>query len=441
MRTSSFLPNAAAGTLLALVALHALGGTPAAHAGKCPNVQIVLDRSTSMGSTLDLFSRITAVQTALALALPGEDMLFRMGLTAFPKTAVACDSETTVLPAFGNGTAVANAVNSYVSSTIGSSSTGSAINAAASLSALRDASRPQFIILITDGSPACASTADTVAGAVNEVKQAYMATPSIATYVIGVSSLSAGDADALNQLATAGGRPLTGTTKYYAATNSFAMFSVINNVLSAIAAEVGSCSDAPSADGGTLDMSAPTDLPPRTDLSLPPTDLASRSDLASGRDLSGSPSDLSSLPDGRQPSGPAPIVDWLEPNQVTTGVGGAANIIGRNFIAMQPSSTAYLEGEGDTIPLSNALVFSDSKIQVFLSSTLRVGTYDVVVKNPDGQLGRQPGALTVIDKPAGCTCSVGGVSAPASSPAWPLAAFSSLLISCLLLRQKRRTTR
>lgn len=448
MQTSTFVPNyrtqshrPAALSALApalLMSICLAGAPPAAQAGKCPNVQIVLERSTSMGTTLDLFTRITALQTALALNLSTSDTTMRFGLTAFPKTAVACDFETTVLPGYGNAMTISGIVNGYTTATIGSASTGGAINAAASLSALQDATRPQFIILITDGSPACAGTPDTVAGTVNEIRQAYMATPSIATYVLGISTLSAGDADALNQMAVAGGRPLAGATKYYAGTNSFALFSTVGSVLAAIAAEVGACSDVPGGDmGGSSDMSSPSDLSGAGDLRTA-TDLAGPRDMASGRDLSGSPLDLTSNPDQRPPSGPAPIVDWIEPNHITAGVGGAANIVGRSFAAMQPSATAYLDGEYGMMPLSNALVLSSSNIQVFLSSTLRVGTYDVVVKNPDGQIGRQPGALTVVDKPAGCACTI-GTRAPASGQG-PVAASAALLLLAFAVRRRTRSS-
>lgn len=455
MQTSTFVPNyrtqshrpaALSATALALLmSISAAVATPAAQAGKCPNVQIVLERSTSMGTTLDLFTRITALQTALALNLSTSDTTMRFGLTAFPKTAAACDFETTVLPGYGNGMTISSIVNGYTTATIGSASTGGAINAAASLSALQDATRPQFIILITDGSPACAGTPDTVAGTVNEIRQAYLATPSIATYVLGISTLSAGDADALNQMAVAGGRPLAGTTKYYAGTNSFALFSTVGNVLAAIAAEVGACSDVPGGDmGSSSDMSSPSDLGSPSDLSgagdlRTATDLAGPRDMASGRDLSGSPLDLTSNPDQRPPTGPAPIVDWIEPNHITAGVGSAANIVGRSFVAKQPSATAYLDGEYGMMPLGNALVLSSSNIQVFLSSTLRVGTYDVVVKNPDGQIGRQPGALTVLDKPAGCACTI-GTHAPASGP-WPVAASAALLLLAFGVRRRIRSSR
>lgn len=419
-----------------------LGTLSTANAGKCPNVQIVVERSSSMGNILDIFSKLVAVQGGFRIGLG--TLNHRYGLTAFPRTAAACDTDNAVLPADGNAAKVTMTLDGYAAS--GSASTGTAIAGVAALPAFADASRPQFMILVTDGAPSCSgSSTDTLSGTVNELRKAYMQTPSIATLVIGVGALTTTDADALNQMATAGGRPLPSTAKYYATTNSLDLFAQILAALSAIDAEVGACSETSTDMGGSTDMSGPVDMAgpidmrgvdmsgPR-DLSTP-DDLSMSQDLSTSRDLSSPAVDLRDDDQGGT-TVPAPVVDWIDPNKLTFGAGGTAEVVGRHFVAASPSSQVFLASGSSLMALSNALVLDAFHIQVSIPGDLPVGSYEVVVKNPDGQLGRQPGALTIEGKARGCDCSVGHGhnEMPASLPPTLLLALALVTI----LRARRR---
>src|SRR5215204_6231300 len=86
------------GSLVVAVSLAAamFVGERRALSGKCPNVQIVVERSASMGNLLDLFTKLSTVQGTFRFGLPLYDY-FRLGLSGFPRTAMACDVDTAVL--------------------------------------------------------------------------------------------------------------------------------------------------------------------------------------------------------------------------------------------------------------------------------------------------------------------------------------------------------
>jgi hypothetical protein len=428
-----------------LILFGGMTGLHKAAAGKCPNVQIVIDRSTNMGTTLDFGSRLGDTVLDLSLDLSTYDAKFRLGLTGFPKTAAACDEDTAVLPNYSNAATINSDLAAYTA--IGSPSTGTAISSVASLPDYNDATRPQYIVLITEGAPNCGGDPNTAAGTVTAITQAYMQTPSIATFVLGVGAPAGSDATALNQMAVAGGRPLTGgTTSYYTGTDILDIENSLVAILDAISTEVGSCSDGGPSDmgGGPPDMSAPADM-------SKPHDMAEK-DLGGGRDMSAGNHDLAGPPvdlggpgtgdgGGVRTGNLPPEVDWIQPNQFTFGSGGSANIVGRNFAYTVPQAQVFFNGGGNVMTIDNALVNNAYNIQVSVPSSLPVGVYDVVVKNPDGQIGTQPGALTIVDQPSGCACSIGSHGAETSTAARLAAGALALFLVLGLYRRRAARAR
>jgi hypothetical protein len=146
------------------------------------------------------------------------------------------------------------------------------------------------------------------------------------------------------------------------------------------------------------------------DLSMTPMDLA-----MTPTDLSGTAQDLATVGDGG--SGRRPLVVSIAPPELEQGKSGPAIIQGSGFVSAAPSSSVYLEGQSRLVALTNVLVEDEQTIKVFVPGDLPAGVYDVVVKNPDGAIGRLSGGFTVTATTAsGCSCNVGGHAPLAASP-------------------------
>lgn len=81
--------------------------------------------------------------------------------------------------------------------------------------------------------------------------------------------------------------------------------------------------------------------------------------------------------------------DCVDINEIETAI---VNIYGSNFVS---GASVTVGGQ----PAANVSVISASKIQIFLPSTLGVGTYDMTVINPDTQSDTLADAVTVQDGP------------------------------------------
>ncbi len=455
-------------------ALTVMATPSAATAAQCPNVHIVLDRSGSMTSAMagggTRWSAATqTINKLVGLADPLRAA--KIGLALFPNAG--CDSLLSVRPDYSTKASIASAMAASMPG--GSTPSGTAIRDAAALTELKDSTRKQYIILLTDGGPGCGGEPDTVTGTVNQITLARSASPSIGTYVVGVGDgLSSSEQSALGQMATAGGYPEATAARYYKGTTVTELESSLTKIMIAIQTENAGCVDATPADmAGPTDLGVPADMKPPADLAgttldlatpvmdlamtpmdlamtpadlsmmpadlsmtpmdlaITPADLAMTSmDLAmmSSNDLSGTVQDLASPGDGG--IGRRPMVVSISPNELEQGKSGPAVIQGSNFVSAAPSSTVYFEGSSRLVAVTNVLVEDESTIKVFVPGDLPAGIYDVVVKNPDGALGRLSGGFTVTAATAsGCACDVGGHTPIGTSP---LAVFFSLGLVALL---------
>lgn len=210
--------------LAALGVMLALAGAPARSeaAGKCPNLHFIVDRSGSMATAFDGTTRWSAEVNAINKVLTKYDGKMPIGATLFTSGA-SCSPDPIIKPATGSKTAISMALAGKMPS--GSSALGSAINPTVNLTELRDATRPNHLILITDGVPSCSGGLDTIDSALTDVRNAYMRTPSLTTYVMAFDdTITATDKTDLGRLADAGGKPFAGTKYYKIATSaSFAM--------------------------------------------------------------------------------------------------------------------------------------------------------------------------------------------------------------------------
>ena len=463
-----------------LFAVLTVTATPsAATAAQCPNVHVVLDRSGSMTSAMagggTRWSAATqTINKLVGLADPLRAA--KIGLALFPNAS--CDSRLAVRPDYSTKAAIASALAASMPS--GSTPSGTAIRDAAALTELKDATRKQYIVLVTDGGPGCGGEPDTVTGTVNQITLARSAAPSIGTYVVGVGDgLSSAEQLALSQMATAGGYPEATMARYYKGTTVTELESSLTRIMIAIQTENAGCVDATPADMAMpADLGVPADMKPPFDLAAPPMDLASTGmdlamtpadlamtpmdlamtpmdlamtpadlamtpmDLATmpPSDLAGVPQDLASAGTGDGGSGRRPLVVSISPGELEQGKSGPAVIQGSSFVSAAPSSTVYFEGSSRLVTLTNVLVEDDSTIKVFVPGDLPVGTYDVVVKNPDGALGRLSSGFTVTATPvSGCSCEVGGHAPLGTSP---LAVFFGLgLLALLCVRSTSRRHR
>lgn len=212
-----FTKLAALGVMLSL-----LGGPARSEAaGKCPNLHFIVDRSGSMSNPFDGTTRWSAEVNAINKVLTKYDGKMPIGATLFT-TGASCSPDATIKPALGSKMTISTALAAKMPS--GSSALGSAITPTVNLTELKDATRPNHLIVITDGLVACTGT-DTMEVAITDVRNAYMRSPSLSTsLMVFDDSLMSTEKTDLGRLADAGGKPFAGT-KYYKITTaaSFAM--------------------------------------------------------------------------------------------------------------------------------------------------------------------------------------------------------------------------
>ncbi len=172
------------------------------------------------------------------------------------------------------------------------------------------------------------------------------------------------------------------------------------------------------------------------DMSGPPRDMAGPPrDMATGPvDMSGMPRDMAGPgPDGGKPGDLRPKIDWILPKEMPFGMGGSAEVTGRNFEPTVPTSEFSLEQGVKSVPLS-AVLENDHVARVLIPATLPIGTYTLVVKNPDGFVDALPGAFTITPAKSGCACSL---SPQPVAGALPVSTLLASLFAARLLRRRR----
>jgi von Willebrand factor type A domain len=183
-----------------------------------PNIMMVVDESGSMKDPIagSNMSKWTALQGAVNQLLGQYSGSAQWGLSIFPHTPTNSCSAGTVDVGVGANTttAILQKLNALTDATIGGNTpTASTLQAMlGSTAGLADATRSNYVLLMTDGQPNCGGDANAVK---NVVGQLYAQTPSVRTFVVGIGDGASSDPQALNSWADAGHTARAGTTKYY----------------------------------------------------------------------------------------------------------------------------------------------------------------------------------------------------------------------------------
>ena len=245
------------------VALVALLCPSVAMAKSCPSLVIVIDQSASMaqnpmgqtqpqGSPTSKWSIATKALTNMNNKYDG---LLPLGYSNFP-TMAGCNTSTTVAipPGYSNRVAINNAMIAFPFAG-GSTPTCNAVANNAKDLATRDPGRASYLLLVTDGAPdAACCGADPVKSTVDAIRAAanptVAGTPPVYTLVVGFGKVGDAERQALNQMADAGGFPVTTgdpNYRYYRAEDSTALEKalalIVKYVAGGDAGTIATCED------------------------------------------------------------------------------------------------------------------------------------------------------------------------------------------------------
>lgn len=185
-----------------------------------PNIMMVVDESGSMkepiqGATPPQ-SKWTALVGAVNQLLGKYSGSAQWGLSVFPHApANQCSAGSVDIAVAANTTmSILNKLNGMNDGNIGGNTpTDSTLQAMlGSTAGLADATRANYVLLMTDGQPNCGGDAKAVASTIGKL---YGQTTSVRTFVVGIGDGAATDPGALNSWADAGHTARAGATKYY----------------------------------------------------------------------------------------------------------------------------------------------------------------------------------------------------------------------------------
>ncbi len=205
-----------------------------------PNLFLVVDRSGSMSDPANLFqlpwvAKWDSLKTTLSSITTTYNSKIRFGLSMFPDPAKSstddCAPGTVELACAANtGGQVMTKINA--ADPDGSTPTAITLDNVRTQGGLNDATRGNYVVLVTDGEPNCDDT-----DVVTRINKLYNATPSVKTFVIGFGDAFSSDPTALNSWAVAGHTDRAGSTKYYQSNNQ----QDLQTALDTIAGSIGSC--------------------------------------------------------------------------------------------------------------------------------------------------------------------------------------------------------
>ena len=225
--------------------------SPVQAAGKCPNLTILLDASGSMLENPagpqsvqepDVSKRKYSVAVAALTDLVNlYDGVLPIGLSIFPSDGMCGAAKLDVPPALYTRQQIISLLNSSAPQNFAPDTpTSASIGSLAAKSELKDASRGQYILLLTDGKPECSNGSEDVPKTITALSNADMATPIIKTFVVGFGALNSTAQTAMNQMADAGGAPSGDPTyHYYRAESSATLVAALDKILTSISGDAG----------------------------------------------------------------------------------------------------------------------------------------------------------------------------------------------------------
>lgn len=233
------------GGLAGLVALGLAG--PVEAAPRCPNLTILLDESASMKQTpkgvapqTGELSKWQIATSSLKTIVNKYDGLLPLGYSNFPYRESSCDTRSFNVPVgYGTRQAIIDAMFAFPTAypwNGGSTPTCTAVSNLAADPVLKDATRQQYILLVTDGAPesvCCGS--DPVQSTVDAITAAASQSVAIRTIVVGFGNLPAPEQAALDSMAFAGGVPDgSGTHKFFSADSAASLDAKLASILQSL---------------------------------------------------------------------------------------------------------------------------------------------------------------------------------------------------------------
>jgi hypothetical protein len=179
---------------------------------------MTVDESGSMrdqiqGSAMSKWSALVGAVNALFMKYSGSA---QWGLSIFPHSPQnACSQGQLDVPvAAGTTMAILNKLNGMTDQTIGGNTpTNQTLQGMlGSAAGLADATKSNYVLLMTDGLPNCGGDDKAVAAT---IAQLYAQTPSVRTFIVGIGNDTNSNPGALNAWADAGHTARTGATHYY----------------------------------------------------------------------------------------------------------------------------------------------------------------------------------------------------------------------------------
>ena len=207
-----------------------------AQATDAPNVLLVVDRSGSMKESTSADSsrsKLRDAKEALYRLLDFGEGRIRFGWMPFPLNRQCWPGLRTVDCSDESTSAISWRI--FLLSARGGTPTGETLRAVLDYNAMRDSSRKNFVVLLTDGMPTCPhgdgnqpNEADNLLAlrAVEDLRD-----QAVGTFVIGLGEdLNTSNPELLNQLARAGGQARSGSTSYYPANNLWELEDALEDI-------------------------------------------------------------------------------------------------------------------------------------------------------------------------------------------------------------------
>lgn len=233
--------------LLACALLLGVGAETRARGGRCPNLVIVLDASESMGWAPDGTdpappggSRWEISIKALKEVLDNYGGQMPIGLSVFASDGVCEGGKLVIAPAYDTRDKIKQVIDATKPES--STPTSPTIENLRREAALRDPSRQQYLLLLTDGEPNC--TMDEPSLTYEALRAARLQSPSIKTFVLGLGTLPAASTLIMDKMAEAGGTAVTGGAHaYYTAEDLPSLKAALAKILAVVTGEFSSACD------------------------------------------------------------------------------------------------------------------------------------------------------------------------------------------------------
>lgn len=255
------------GLMSGLAGILALGwASPVEAAPRCPNLTILLDESASMKQTpkgvapqTGELSKWQIATSSLRTIVNKYDGLLPLGYSNFPYRESSCDTRSFNVPVgYGTRQAIIDAMFAFPTAypwNGGSTPTCTAVSNLAADPALKDTTRQQYILLVTDGAPeAVCCGVDPVKSTVDAITAAASQSVPVRTIVVGFGNLPAAEQTALDQMAFSGGVPDSGDHKFFsadsAATLDTKLASILKTLVGGDAGAAVTCEDGCYGSGG-----------------------------------------------------------------------------------------------------------------------------------------------------------------------------------------------